>query len=128
MFSDPVPSLPPIREGKLVALGVSSLTRWPASPEIPPIAEAGVPGFDAVAWSMIVAPAHTPNAIVNKLHSKTSNCDAQSKRGNSKNMNGMWHRSQRELGVAVVVEIHGALRWPGDPTVWRFRGYHCGRI
>jgi tripartite-type tricarboxylate transporter receptor subunit TctC len=36
MFSDPVPSLPPIREGRLVALGVSSATRWPASPEIPP--------------------------------------------------------------------------------------------
>src|SRR5215813_11302637 len=53
MFSDPVPSLP----------------RWPAAPEIPTIAEAGVPGFDAVAWSMIVAPANTPNAIVNKLHS-----------------------------------------------------------
>ena len=69
MFSDPVPSLPPIRERKLVALGVSSLSRWPASPDIPPIAEAGVPGFDAVAWSMIVAPAKTSNAIVNKLHS-----------------------------------------------------------
>ena len=69
MFSDPVPSLPPIRERRLVALGVSSLTRWPAAPEIPPIAEAGVPGFDAVAWSMIVAPANTPNAIANKLHS-----------------------------------------------------------
>jgi tripartite-type tricarboxylate transporter receptor subunit TctC len=69
MFSDPVPSLPPIREGRLVALGVSSATRWPASPEIPPIAEAGVPGFDAVAWSMIVAPANTSDAIVNKLHS-----------------------------------------------------------
>ena len=69
MFSDPVPSLPPIRDGRLVALGVSSATRWPASPEIPPIAEAGVPGFDAVAWSMIVAPANTSDAIVNKLHS-----------------------------------------------------------
>ena len=69
MFSDPVPSLPPIGERKLVALGVSSLTRWPAAPEIPPIAEAGVPGFEAVAWSMIVAPASTSDAIVNKLHS-----------------------------------------------------------
>lgn len=69
MFSDPVPSLPPVRDGRLVALGVSSATRWPASPEIPPIAEAGVPGFDAVAWSMIVAPANTSDAIVNKLHS-----------------------------------------------------------
>src|SRR5215471_2832351 len=69
MFSDPVPSLPPIRERRLVALGVSSATRWPASPEIPPIAEAGVPGFDAVAWSMIVAPANTSDAMVNKLHS-----------------------------------------------------------
>ena len=69
MFSDPVPSLPPIRDGRLVALGVSSATRWPASPEIPPVAEAGVPGFDAVGWSMIVAPANTSDAIVNKLHS-----------------------------------------------------------
>jgi tripartite-type tricarboxylate transporter receptor subunit TctC len=69
MFSDPVPSLPPIRDGRLAALGVSSATRWPASPEIPPIAEAGVPGFDAVGWSMIVAPANTSDAIVNKLHS-----------------------------------------------------------
>jgi tripartite-type tricarboxylate transporter receptor subunit TctC len=67
LFSDPVPSLPQIREGKVRALGVSTAVRLPAAPEIPPIAEVGVPGFDAAGWGMISAPAATPIAIVAKL-------------------------------------------------------------
>jgi tripartite-type tricarboxylate transporter receptor subunit TctC len=70
MFSDTVSSLPLIREGKLRALGVSSITRLAAAPEIPTIAEAGVPGFEAVAWLMMVAPASTPKPIVDKLHTE----------------------------------------------------------
>jgi tripartite-type tricarboxylate transporter receptor subunit TctC len=68
MFSDTVPSLPLIREGKVRALGVSSAKRLPSAPEIPPIAEAGVPGFDAAGWGMILAPAGTPNGVVSRLH------------------------------------------------------------
>jgi tripartite-type tricarboxylate transporter receptor subunit TctC len=61
--------LPPlIREGKLRALGMTAIARLAPAPEIPTIAEAGVPEFDAIGWSMIVAPAHTPKAIVTKLH------------------------------------------------------------
>ncbi len=67
MFADTIPSLPMIRAGKVIALGVSSATRLPSAPEIPPLAEAGVPGFNAAGWGMIVAPAHTPAPIVNKL-------------------------------------------------------------
>jgi tripartite-type tricarboxylate transporter receptor subunit TctC len=68
VFGDPVSSLPLIREGKVRALGVSSSSRLASAPDIPTVAEAGVPGFEAVAWSMIVAPANTPGDIVMKLH------------------------------------------------------------
>jgi tripartite-type tricarboxylate transporter receptor subunit TctC len=64
-------SLPFIKEGKVRALAVSSATRVPAAPDIPTVAEAGVPGFDAVSWQMIVAPAGTPAGIVNRLHKET---------------------------------------------------------
>jgi len=56
-----------IRDGRVRALGVSSATRLPTAPEIPPLAEAGVPGFDAAGWGMILAPAGTPRDIVSKL-------------------------------------------------------------
>jgi tripartite-type tricarboxylate transporter receptor subunit TctC len=68
IFCDLAPSVPLIKEGKVRALGISSTTRFVTLPDVPPIAEAGVPGFDAVAWLMLVAPANTPQAIVEKLH------------------------------------------------------------
>jgi tripartite-type tricarboxylate transporter receptor subunit TctC len=64
-------SLPFIKEGKVRALAVSSATRVSAAPDIPTVSEAGVPGFDAVSWQMIVAPAGTPPDIVNRLHKET---------------------------------------------------------
>jgi tripartite-type tricarboxylate transporter receptor subunit TctC len=67
LFSDTVPSLPQIREGKVRALGVSTAVRLPSAPEIPPIAEAGVPGFDAAGWGMFSVPAGTPPDVVAKL-------------------------------------------------------------
>jgi len=73
LFSDPASVLPLIREGKLVGLAVSSITRLPSAPEIPPIAEAGVPGFEAVAWLTIVAPANTPKEVVTRLHTELKN-------------------------------------------------------
>src|SRR5262245_31624357 len=68
IFCDLAPAVPLIKEGKVRALGISSATRFSTLPDVPPIAEAGVPGFDAVAWLMLVAPAGTPVAIVDKLH------------------------------------------------------------
>jgi tripartite-type tricarboxylate transporter receptor subunit TctC len=72
MFSDTSTVLPLIRAGKLRALGVSTRERLGSAPDIPSLAEAGVPGFDAVAWGMIVAPAHTPTKIVNRLHAEVT--------------------------------------------------------
>ena len=67
-FAEPTPALPLVRAGKIRALGVSSTTRLAPVPDIPTLAEAGVPGFDFVSWQMIVAPAGTPKPIVDRLH------------------------------------------------------------
>ena len=76
-FADPSISPPLIKEGKVRALGVSSLTRLSSLPDIAPLAEVGVPGFEAVSWHMVVAPAHTPPEIVNKLHDEIKMLVAQ---------------------------------------------------
>ncbi len=67
LFSDTVPSLPQIKEGKVRALGVSTAVRIPAAPDIPPIAERGVPGFDAAGWGVFSVPAGTPPEVTSKL-------------------------------------------------------------
>jgi tripartite-type tricarboxylate transporter receptor subunit TctC len=68
MFSSLVQTSPHIRSGKLRALGTGGLTRSPVLPDVPTIAEAGVPDYEAVNWWGVVAPAGTPAAIVDKLH------------------------------------------------------------
>jgi tripartite-type tricarboxylate transporter receptor subunit TctC len=67
IFSDPGTVVPLVRDGKLRALGVSSLDRFPVLPDVPTIAESGLPEFDASSWHMVVVPAGTPDAIVSKL-------------------------------------------------------------
>jgi tripartite-type tricarboxylate transporter receptor subunit TctC len=68
MFTDFTSSVPLIRDGRMRALGVTTKNRAAAMPELLPIAELGVPGFDAAAWQMVVAPAATPRPIIDKLH------------------------------------------------------------
>ncbi len=64
-----IPSaLPHVQTSKLRALGVTSARRVGALPNIPAIAEAGVPGYDGSAWYGVLAPAGTPAAIVTRLH------------------------------------------------------------
>ena len=56
-----------IRAGKIRALAVTTAKRWPGAPEIPTMAEAGVPGYEASAWFGLLAPANTPKPIVELL-------------------------------------------------------------
>jgi tripartite-type tricarboxylate transporter receptor subunit TctC len=70
MFSDLLSALPLVQSGKLRAIGLSTAQRSAAAPDIPTLAEAGVPGYDASAWQMIVAPAKTPKDIVARLNSE----------------------------------------------------------
>lgn len=67
-FSGLPPLLPFIRSGKLRALGVASLKRTPALPDVPTIAEAGVPGYEATSWQGLSAPARLPKEITARLN------------------------------------------------------------
>ena len=70
VFSDPISALQLVKSGVLVALAVTSKDRSPVAPDVPTISESGYPGFDAVGWHGILAPAKTPPAIVAKLNSE----------------------------------------------------------
>jgi tripartite-type tricarboxylate transporter receptor subunit TctC len=67
MIVDLQPALQQIKEGKVRVLGVTTPKRVAAAPEIPTIAEAGLPGYELVAWQGVVAPANTPRPIVDAL-------------------------------------------------------------
>ncbi len=68
MFCDLPPVMAQLPSGNVRALGVSTKKRIPGFESIAPIAEVGLPGFEAMAWQMLVAPAKTPQDIVEKLH------------------------------------------------------------
>ena len=70
MLSDLLTALPLVRAGKLRALGLTTAMRVGAAPEIAPLAEVGVPGYEASAWQMVVAPAQTPKEIVGRLNAE----------------------------------------------------------
>jgi tripartite-type tricarboxylate transporter receptor subunit TctC len=67
-FSTMPPALPQVKAGKLRALGVTTLKRNAAAPEVPTISEAGLKGFDVVLYSGVLGPAGMPAAVVNKLN------------------------------------------------------------
>jgi tripartite-type tricarboxylate transporter receptor subunit TctC len=68
MFISVAPALPLIQAGKLRVLGVTTAQRIPAVPDAPPLAEVGLPGLDSDAWYMVLAPAKTPQPILDLLH------------------------------------------------------------
>ena len=67
-FATAPSGVPYVKNGQLRALGVTSANRIPALPEVPTIAEAGVPGYVAVGWNGMVGPAAMPAPILEKIH------------------------------------------------------------
>jgi tripartite-type tricarboxylate transporter receptor subunit TctC len=67
-FSAPVVAIPQMKAGRVRALGVSTKKRLSVIPDVPTIAEAGVPGYEVVGWNGILAPAKTPRAIIERLN------------------------------------------------------------
>jgi len=111
MFSDLLSALPLIQTGKLRALGLSTAQRSAAAPGIPPLAEAGVPGYDASAWQMIVAPAKTPKEIVGRLNAELHAIESEP--ATNREINGRGHIAiatppLEELQRYVLSEI---ARW-----------------
>ncbi len=72
MFPNLSVALPFARAGKLRILGIGTKQRHPSIPDVPTIAESGVPGYEALAWFGIVAPAGTPDPIVRQLNASIS--------------------------------------------------------
>jgi tripartite-type tricarboxylate transporter receptor subunit TctC len=70
MFADLGPALPLITAGKLRPIAVTTTARLAALPNVPPLAQAGVPGFDMAAWQGMIASANTPPDIIAKLNAK----------------------------------------------------------
>ncbi len=71
MMSDALPGVrAQIQAGRLAALGIASLKRSPFMPDIPTFAEQGYPGFEAVGWIGLAAPAGTPDAILDRLNAE----------------------------------------------------------
>jgi tripartite-type tricarboxylate transporter receptor subunit TctC len=70
MFCDIPPAVGMLQAGKVRPLGVTTRGRVPALPDVPSIAEAGLPQFEAAGWHMMVAPGKTPRDIVEKLHAE----------------------------------------------------------
>ncbi|MGH8635301.1 MAG: tripartite tricarboxylate transporter substrate binding protein [Burkholderiales bacterium] len=67
-FSQPAVALPHAKAGRIKVLGVTSLKPLHSWPDAPPVAEAGLPGFEASSWQGVLVPARTPAAIVGRLH------------------------------------------------------------
>jgi tripartite-type tricarboxylate transporter receptor subunit TctC len=59
--------LPQIKSGGVRALAISTAQRWPALPDLPTIAEAGLPGYAAISWQMVAAPSGTPRPIIDRM-------------------------------------------------------------
>jgi tripartite-type tricarboxylate transporter receptor subunit TctC len=71
-FNNIAPLLSLMQQGQLRALAVTTAKRVPAAPDVPTLAEAGLPGFDVAGWYAFFVPANTPPAIVRKIHADTA--------------------------------------------------------
>jgi tripartite-type tricarboxylate transporter receptor subunit TctC len=67
-FASMPSALPLVRSGRLRAIAVTSAKRWPPLPELPTVAESGIPGYENSIWQAMFAPAKLPQAIVDRLH------------------------------------------------------------
>ena len=70
LFDGIVTGMPAVRAGRLRALAVTTVKRWQGTPDIPTMAEAGLPGFEVNSWYGLLAPAGTPREIIQRLNSE----------------------------------------------------------
>jgi tripartite-type tricarboxylate transporter receptor subunit TctC len=70
MFDTMLSAMPHVKSGKLKAIAVTSAARSPAAPDVPTVAESGLPGYEAIAWNGLLAPAGTPADVVAKLNAE----------------------------------------------------------
>jgi tripartite-type tricarboxylate transporter receptor subunit TctC len=72
MFSNLLTSMPHVRTGKLRAIAISTAKRSPQAPDLPTVAESGVPGFDVTPWYGVLGPANLPRTIMQRLNAEVA--------------------------------------------------------
>jgi tripartite-type tricarboxylate transporter receptor subunit TctC len=100
MFDAITTMAPNVQAGKLKALGTSGKVRSSVLPDVPTVSEAGVPGYDAVIWLGIMAPAGTPRAIVERLNTEITRIT------NAPEMKAAWAR-QGAVAMAMTPDEFG---------------------
>jgi tripartite-type tricarboxylate transporter receptor subunit TctC len=100
MFDAITTMAPNVQAGKLKALGTSGKARSPVLADVPTVAEAGVPGYDAVIWLGLMAPASTPKPIVERLNAEVR------KIVDSPEMKGAWGK-QGAVAMSMTPEEFG---------------------
>ena len=68
LFTATAAAMPHVKSGRIRALAVTSGKRWPSMPNVPTVAEAGVPGYEVDGWYAMLAPAKTPKGVINKIY------------------------------------------------------------
>jgi tripartite-type tricarboxylate transporter receptor subunit TctC len=107
VFSSLVQTTPHIKTGKLKALGVGSKERSKVLPDVPSVSEAGVPTYEAVNWWGIVAPAGTPQPIIDKLHAAlTAAQDSAEVEKQFAAEGAVVIKSPKEFGAFMVSEMN----------------------
>ncbi|MCW5641907.1 MAG: tripartite tricarboxylate transporter substrate binding protein [Rhodoferax sp.] len=107
------PAVPHIKAGRLKAIAVTGSTRSGALPDVPTVAESGIPGFETNQWQSMVAPAGTPPAIVNRIHAelvKIMQMPAVKDKLATIGMDNSSSASPAALGTMIRAELD---RWPG---------------
>ncbi len=111
MMSNIVVAVPHVRSGRLRAIGVTSAQRSSGAPELPTIAEMGLPGYEAVQWYSLVAPAGTPREIILKMHAamlRALQDPAVKKRLNEDGAEPTPNATPEEFGAMLKSEM---LKW-----------------
>src|SRR6202171_3212645 len=105
MMFDAITTMAPIAQaGQVRALGTTATTRSKVLPDIPTVAEAGVPGFEATIWLGLMAPARTPKPIVEELHAAINRTIA------GPELVAAWHRQGATPMVMTTAELDAFLR------------------
>lgn len=103
-MNSPVFLLPMVRAGKLRAIGLTGAHRLASAPEIPTIAESGLPGFDIAGWQGILAPAGTPREIVMQLNAALQKILATAE------IKRIWEEAGLEVVFATPEQFNSTLR------------------
>ena len=121
VIAPPTAVLGQLKAGKLRALAITGARRWPLMPEVPTVAEQGVPGFDVSSWAGWMLPAGTPQPIVERLHAETQKAlQTDAVKARLEEMGGEAHGSTpQDMTAMVAAELKKWTQVVADARITR---------